>query len=367
MRIIILLVMLLFNRQTFAGGISATVPIADKETGKIVGYHTDEQSVYFLIPSHWSTRENTHGRAVFVTPASDGNFDVRFAVAADYSHAAASVLAIRAQDPAAMFFPMPRIDESLQLFLPDALGVVQAKMEPDGGLTSVPVSYYRIRISQDRFDTLVQLAQSALSLTGAATVTYRIGGEEVRSTQPMTIRLNSSELGIQSAFVDDSPSDWLGSLLATHRLRHSGSLDGKYYLGGVLAATLSQSVLTGGFVDGAISVSQAQQQVVCSSLKSANFSGELSFVIAELDTRITLDFWATVELVLDMQSLSVLIPRFEMNSVSLNGHISDFYTQLIKSFLAKDDVRKRLSATVTQELQRRILAQTLFGIHERIF
>lgn len=366
MRQLLFIALLLISRLAFADGIEATTPIADRATGQTVGYYSSEPSVYFLLPRQWTTRENAEERTAFVSPVGDGNVDVRFALAADYSSAAASVLALRSQDPGAMFFPLPRISESLTLFLPAALGSIQARLEPDGGFQSMPVGYYRIRLSEGQLRTLVELAHGGLTLTGAATMSYRAGSQEIQSTLPVTVRLNPHELSLQSPPAALSPAAWLTGLLDTYEFQHGGDLDGAYSLGGMMQVTLSQSLLTGSFLPGTYAVNQRGGLFQCEATRSPNFSGALSFVIEELGVEVRLDFSATLALALDAQSLEVRLTRFDVNAVAVNGQVSSFYRQLINNFLSRGDVHARISATLTRELQRRILSQTLFGIEEEL-
>lgn len=363
---LLLFACLFIYRLAFASGIEATTPITDRASGQAVGYYSNEPSVYFLLPRQWTTRENAEGHTAFVTAVGNGNVDVRFALNADYSSAAASVVALRSQDTAAMFFPLPRIAESLTLFLPAALGSIQARLEPDGGFHSMPIGYYRIRLSEGQLRTLMELAQSGLTLTGAATMSYRAGSQEIQSTLPVTVQLNPRELSLQSPPAALSAVAWLTGLLDTYELQHGGDLDGAYSLGGMMQVTLSQSLLTGSFLPGTYAVNQRGGLFQSETARSPNFSGALSFVIDELGNEVWLDFSATLTLALDVQSLEVRLTRFDVNDVAVNGQVSAFYRQLINNFLSRSDVRARISATLTRDLQRRILSQTLFGIEEEL-
>lgn len=364
--LVVLIALHFLARPAFAAEIEATAPIVDPASGQIVGYRTSEQSVYFLLPRQWTTRENAEGRTAFVSSAGDGNVDVRFALTADYSSAAASVLEHRSQDPTALFFPLPRIYESLTLFLPAALGSIQAKLEPDGGFQRLPVGYYRIRLSVAQLRTLVELAHGGLTLTGAASISYRVGSQEIRSTLPVTISLNPWDLNHENPPVAQSPAAWLTGLLDNYELRHGGDLNGSYSLGGMMRVTLSQSLLTGNFLPGTYAVMQRGGNFQCEATGSPNFAGALSFVIEELGVEVRLDFSATLALLLDAQSLSVRLTRFDVDDVVVNGQVSSFYRQLINNFLSRSDVRAQLSTTLTRELQQRILSQTLFGIEEEL-
>lgn len=368
MRRISLLLMGILSFAQIAMGVNivATAPLVDEASGRTVGFATNEESTYFLLPKQWSTRKYEDGPSAFVSDAGNGSVDVRFALAADYAATAPTVARIRAQDFRAMFFPLPRVYESMALYLPAALGSTQVTLEPDGAYNNLPVAYYRVRFSEPQFETLKSLARGGLTLTGAVTASFATPGAETRTTLPISINIAPGDLELSTPRTAQSGAAWLRDLLENYELRQNGFMDERYNLGGFVQVTFSESALSGSFISGTFSVNEQGNSFLCVPTASPNYAGNVSFRISELGVTVNMEFAATVGVALHAMSMEVSLTRFDVNSIVVGGELSSFYTQLIKGFLSRGDVREEISQTLTQELQRRILSQSLFGIEEEL-
>jgi hypothetical protein len=75
-------------------------------------------------------------------------------------------------------------------------------------------------------------------------------------------------------------------------------------------------------------------------------------------------FRAAFAATLDLLLLQLAIDRLDLTSVAINGAGNPFYAALLGAKLREPAVRARIAAALSAELQRRILAHTLFGLEE---
>ena len=87
-----------------------------------------------------------------------------------------------------------------------------------------------------------------------------------------------------------------------------------------------------------------------------------TFDLAQLGAHIRVDYQATMAASLDLSFMKLAMSQLDITRVTVNGSPSAFYTTLLKKLMTNPTVRARVSAALTEELQRRILAETLFGL-----
>lgn len=347
-----------------AQAVVPTTPLLNPD-GSLAGYATSEPSLYFLAPSHWAPIASAGAPAVRLTSAGStpALYDLRLVLSPDYSRDAPTVVAIRTQDAHALFFPLPMSIEHVTLFLPEALGSVQAELVPDETGLSTPVAlYYRLRFNAQQIAVLRVLAHSGLALQGTIVYQYAAPGATATSATPLTIVLDDADLTI-SADAPPDPTAWLADLLSRTAMSVTGALDGAYSLGGGITVQISHSrvdaallphtwVLHAG-TDNAIQVQPTQPE---------DLAGTIAFDLAQLGASIRVDYRAAFAATLDLSFMRLTISRLDITSVTVNGSPSAFWTSLLKKLIKDPLVRTRVSQALSDELQRRILTETLFTL-----
>jgi hypothetical protein len=167
---VIVLASLALARPAHAQEITPTSSLRNPDN-TLAGFATTEPSLYFLVPSSWSPITTSVTPPVRLTSsvvAGQTLYDLRLVLSPDYGRDTPTVVALRGQDPHALFFPLLMTISQVTLFLPEALGSVQAELVPDEtGLSSPVALYYRLRFTADQVNVLRTLSHSGLALTGA--------------------------------------------------------------------------------------------------------------------------------------------------------------------------------------------------------
>jgi hypothetical protein len=339
--------------------------------GEVVGFATSEQSLYFLAPWRWSLQRNASSAAARLVSAdsSGDSFDLRLVLAPDYTHAAPAVVALRKADPAALFFPLPITVQRATLFLPEALGNIEAELTPDEESLATPVAlYYRLRFSAEQLSTLRILANGGVALQGALEFAYAAPTGIETSAAPLTIVLQDADL-VASPPAPPDPLAWLSDLLATMTLHVGGPIDGPYSLGGGIRVQIASSRLDAWLsrsswsldLSGDLSSVSAAR---VSPIQPEDLIGQIGFEVLPLGLKIQVNFRAAFAATLDLLLLQLAIDRLDLISVAINGAGNPFYTALLGAKLREPAVRAKIAAALSAELQRRILAHALFGLEE---
>jgi len=349
-----------------AGDVVPTAPLT--VAGGTVGFATNEPSLYFLMPSHWALLDGgqtPHARLTSAAAAPDGSprYDLRLVLTPDYTHAAPAVVAVRGQDPQALFFPLPSSIQRVTLFIPGALGGIEAELVPDEDGLATPVAlYYRLRFDALQLEVLRQLARSGLVLQGAVEYVYASPDGIQTTAAPLTVLLDEAELALSSAPAPD-PTAWLADLLSTTMLSVRGPLDGAYALGGGISAQLVNSRIEGALLPGTWAlVAGGDGTIALTPRVTPDFAGRIAFDVPALGAHIRVDYRAGLAARLDLSVMQLDLTAFDVTQVTVNGAPSPFYTALLRNLMASPLVRARVSQALSDELQRRILSQTLFGL-----
>lgn len=335
--------------------------------GEVVGFATSEQSLYFLTPWRWSLQRNASSAAARLMSAdsSGDSFDLRLVLAPDYAHAAPAVVALRKGDPAALFFPLPITVQRATLFLPDALGSIEAELTPDEESLATPVAlYYRLRFSAEQLSALHSLANGGVALQGAVEFAYAAPTGIETSAAPLTIVLQAADLVVSPPAPPD-PLAWLSDLLATMTLHVAGPIDGPYSLGGGIRVQIANSRLDAWLSRGSWSLDLSRASAArVSPIQPEDLDGQIGFEVLPLGLKIQVNFRAAFTATLDLLLLQLAIDRLDLTSVAIDGAGNPFYTALLGAKLREPAVRAKIAAALSAELQRRILAHTLFGLEE---
>jgi hypothetical protein len=354
-------------RPARADDVVPTTPLTVAD-GSTVGFATNEPSLYFLMVSQWALMDGGHtppARLTDAPPAPDGSprYDLRLVLTPDYRRAAPAVVALRGQDPRALFFPLPSSIQRVTLFIPGALGGIEAELVPDEDGLATPVAlYYRLRFDALQLAVLRQLAQSGLALQGSVEYLYAAPDGIQDTAAPLTVLLDRAELEVSTAPPPD-PTAWLADLLATTRLSIRGPLDGPYSLGSGISVQLVNSRVEGALLPGTWALA-ANGTGTISLVPTArpDLAGRIAFDVPALGAQIRVDYRAAMAASLDLNFMQLDLTSFEVTQVTVNGAPSPFYTALLRNLMATPAVRTRVSQALSDELQRRILSQTLFGL-----
>jgi hypothetical protein len=354
-------------RPAAANDVVPTTPLTVAD-GSTVGYATNEPGVYFLMPSRWALMDGGHTPPARLTEAPAGldggpRYDLRLVLTPDYAHAAPAVVAVRAADPRALFFPLPSTIQRVTLFIPGALGGVEAELVPDEDGLATPVAlYYRLRFDALRLEVLRQLAQSGLALQGSVEYDYASLDGIQDTVAPLTVLLDPAELEVSAAPPPD-PTVWLADLLSTTRLYVRGPLDGPYALGGGVTAQLANSTIEGALLPGTWMLAAGGDGTISLvPTASPDLAGRIAFDVPVLGAHIRVDYRARMAARLDLSLMQLELTAFDVTQVTVNGAPSPFYTALLRNLMVSPPVRARVSQALSNELQRRILSQTLFGL-----
>ncbi len=330
--------------------------------GSLAGFATNEPDLYFLAPSGWDLLERGGRPAAVLTEADDTTYDLRIALRPNYERAAPAVAVIRHDAPDAFFFPLPIAVDSVTLFLPPELGSVAAELTPDEQLPTPIALYYRLRLTPEQLEVFRSLANQPLALQGVVEYTFADGRELLETTAPLTIGL-APEVFEHTGVEPPSPLTWLDDLLTITQLYVPGALDGRYSLGSGFFVTLEHTLVSAHFVHGAYELEQQEDGriVAVPAGDLPNIEGEILLRVRELGFDVRLDFEASIAIELDLASMRVSLLSLAISDARVNGVSSPFYRRLLQRLVERDEVVRAISGALTRELQRRILAETLFG------
>lgn len=333
--------------------------------GSLAGFSTNEPNVFLLAPSSWQLFDRGSGPSAVLTPVSGSadTYDLQLALSAEYGHAAPAVAEILSHTPEAFFFPLPLTVKGVSLFLPPELGSLVAELIPGEGVQSPVAIYYRLRLTSSQVDVFRVLAQSPLALQGAIELSYQGGSEDFETAVPLTIAIGA-EVFEPTDERPTSPIEWLDDLLRVTHLRLRGALDGAYALGGGISLTLEDTSVEAEFVDGQYELVSGMPTVVVARPigEEGNLSGIIELYVRELALSVSIDYEARIEISLNLLTVAVIVEELDIVDAEVNGTESSFYRQLLQQLVTRPDVRDALSQGLTEELQRRILSETLIGI-----
>jgi hypothetical protein len=337
--------------------------------GSRAGFASSEPSLYFLVPSRWSLlpgRCPTPLRLTSLTaPGGEIVHDLRLVLSPDYSPAAPTVAAIRSQDAQAMFFPLPMDIQQVTLFLPEALGSVQAERVPDALGPSTPVTlYYRLRFSDEQLAVLRLLAQGGLTLTGTAEYSYLSPDGVGDTAAPLTIILDQDALAVATESPPD-PKAWLSGLLSISKLSLSGALDGPYALGGGITVQITESRVEGMLLPDSWALNTGSDgSLELQRTRPENLAGTVVLTIPQLGPAIQVEYGAAVAASLDLSLMRLSTAQLDITRASVSGVPSAFHTALLDKLMNQPAMQGRVAQALSEELQRRILSETLFNLGE---
>jgi len=356
---------LLAHPAAQAQAVVPTNPLHNPD-GSLAGFATSEPSVYFLIPSRWAPLSAARTPAVRLTSTTQAGstlYDLRLVLSPDYSATAPTVVALQNQDAHAVFFPLPMTIDHVVLFLPAALGSIQAELVPDDQGLSTPVAlYYRLRFNAEQLGVLRVLAHSGLTMQGAVQYSYPSPTGVAQTAAPITIVLADADLAISTNPAPD-PTAWLADLLSATTMSVPGALDGAYSLGAGITVQIANSRVDGGFVPGtwALHVG-ADNTIRIAPTQTPDLTGTIVFDVVQLGARIRVDYQAAFAATLDLSFMQLSITQLDVTGVTVNGAPSAFYTALLKKLMQTAVVQARVSQALSDQLQRRILSETLFTL-----
>lgn len=290
-------------------------------------------------------------------------YDLRLVLSPDYTRDTPTVVAIRGQDSHAMFFPLPMSIEHVSLFLPAALGSIEAELAPDELGLSTPVAlYYRLRFNAEQLEVLRVLARGGLALQGTIVYDYAAPDGPAETATPLTIILEDADLAVSTDGPPD-PTAWLADLLSTMTMSVTGVLDGAYPLGGGITVQIQHSRVDAALRPHAWALHASTNNTIqVQPTQPEDLAGTIAFDIAQLGASIRVDYRAAFATTLDLSFMRLSISLFDITSVTVNGSPSAFWTALLKKLMKDPLVRARVSQALSDELQRRILAETLFTL-----
>jgi hypothetical protein len=334
--------------------------------GSVGGFRSNEPGLYFLVASGWTSEEQNGLPAADLVAASDGTpdaFDLRLTLRPDYSKNTTLVAEQRGANPKALFFPLPSAVQEVTLFLPDALGSVQAQLTPDSGISTSVAMYYRLRFDAAQLEALRILAHGGVTLQGAVTYAYATASGTEETTAPLTVRIPEAALAhVSTATPSRDATQWLSDLLTSTELYLPGSLDGRYALGAGISITMRDSLVRGHVLPGSYSLENPAPRIVLTPSAPVNFRGSIRVFAPELNFTLSVTYDASLAMTLDLETMRVQIDAFELKNVSIAGVNSPFYAQLLRTLVKERSFAVKVSNALSSELQRRILSQTLFGL-----
>jgi hypothetical protein len=347
--------------QDGASPVTPTTQLTNPD-GSWAGFATSEAGVYFVVSSSWrSDPEAGIGSATLAAADADA-YDLRLTLQPDYSAAAPAVAQLKAADFKTLFFPLPSTPLEVSLFLPEELGAIQAYLVPDVGVSNSLALYYRLRFSAEQLEVLRQLARGGVTLQGAISYEYPTElGTQVTSA-PLTVRVPEATLDT----LDDSEPDstiWLRDLLDDRELSVPSALDGRYALGSGISVSIRDSTLHGRVLAGSYQLQDESPMIrIVANEGAASFSARITFRVPELNLNIQADYRAQLTAQLDLSLMSFSVERLVATQVTIGGADNPFYKRLIDQLTAQPKFTRLVSNELTDQLQRRILSQTLFGL-----
>lgn len=346
---------------TYAQGVVATSALHNPD-GSLAGFATSEPSLYFLAPSRWSPIPHSGTPPVRLTSlvsAGQTLYDLRLVLSPDYTRDTPTVVAIRTQDAHAVFFPLPMSVEHVTLFLPAALGSIQAELVPDElGLRSPVALYYRLRFNTEQLGVVRTLAHGGLTLQGTIQYAYSAPNGAAETATPLTIILNDADLLVSTAPPPD-PTAWLTDLLTTTIFSGTGVLDGTHTLRSGLSFQITNSSVDAWLLPSSWVLQSGVNVLQIQPTQPEDFAGTIAFDVQQIGAHIRMDFRAALAISLDLSFMQLTITRFDITTTTVNGAPSAFYTALLKQLLQDPAVQADVSQALSDALQRRILAETL--------
>ena len=356
---VILLASFALAHPAHAQGVVPTNALHNPD-GSLAGFATSEASLYFLVPSRWSPLAHAGTPAVRLTSAGQSAFDLRLILSPDYARNTPTVVSLRGQDPLAVFFPLPMSIKHVTLFLPDALGSIQAELVPDEqGFASPVALYYRLRFNAEQLGVLRTLAHGGLTLQGTIQYAYSAPGGAAETATPLTLILSDADLAVSTAPPPD-PTAWLSDLLSSTLFSGTGVLDGPHTLSSGLTFQITNSQLDTWLLPGTWVLDVGNDNTLrVRHTQPEDFAGTMSFDIPQIAAHIRLDFRAALALSLDLSFMQMAISQFDITTVTVAGAPSPFYTALLKQLLRDPAVLAQIAQRLSDRLQRRILSETM--------
>jgi hypothetical protein len=166
--------------------------------GTLGGFASSEAGLYFLTAPRWTLAGSSLGVPAVSLVAADtasppSAYDLRILLAPDYEERRPLVRQVRARDAGALFVPLPITVTHAALFLPQALGTIEAELVPAGD-TGPAFLYFRVRFTCPQLDVLRTLAHGGVALEGALTYDFTANDGPSSSTAPILVQLSDDQL-----------------------------------------------------------------------------------------------------------------------------------------------------------------------------
>lgn len=363
---VLLVATIVFVRTADAQGIAPTSPLHNPD-GSVAGFATTEPSLYFLAPSRWSPLPHAGTPAVRLTSLGSGSqtvYDLRLVLSPDYTRDTPTIVALRAQDPDAVFFPLPMNIKRVMLFLPAALGSIQAELVPDESGMSTPVAlYYRLRFNAEQLGVLRTLAHGGLTMTGAINYAYTSPTGPAETATPLTIVLADADLTVSTASPPDSTA-WLSDLLSITIFSATRPFDGPHTLSSGLTVQIANSHLDAWLLPGAWQLSAGSNSLQIRPTRAEDLAATLEFDLPQVGAHIRIDLRAAVALSLDLAFMQLSVTQFDVTTATVGGAPNAFYTALLRQLLQDPATRTQMSQALTEALQRRILSAAMVTVED---
>lgn len=339
-----------------------TAPLYSAD-GATVGYATSERGVFFLNPAQWEVGRSSTSMPITAQLRPEGDrYQLQLVLRPDYRWAAATVQALRSEDPQAMFFPTPLEVREVSLFLPPELGAIAARLTPDESPSTPAALYYRLELNASQV-ALFRSLLGPIAMQGVVAYGFDDPLGRVSTSAPLTVRLPEAIWTATPVGPPPSATRWLADLLDDRALRLRGVIDGRYALGGSISATIAESDLRARFSPGLYRLQSTARGIRVEPVGAAdNLTGALTFRVRELGLTLPVEFQARLLGELDLSQMRFELHRLDLTALRVMGSASSFWRTLLQRRLRQADVVQRIGDQLSQALQARILNETLFGI-----
>jgi len=352
---IALVVFLTTAKSLLAAYVEPEYPIVSDE-GRIAGFTTEDPGLVYMVPQSWeiyrgNIYQNTWGFAMVLAPTYDNETLAKY----------------KLENPGKAMIPMPhKLNEAklfLGEFLDDAalLGKIKYQVSPDNLSNQSDIIYFNLEVAADTQDFFKTILTSNTGITGYVELSYPFQAKQIDSQIPLYAQTKLIPRNLPQNY----PLLWLERLSLENCLALDEFLNVQVSLGlqKVQLRSLNSSAC---WLADNVQLRKISENTYAMQPKrsgAANLKVATNLLIEELGIRLMGDALFEADVQLDLDSISVTIPKLRLISFEGRGQtINPVYKNVIMNQINKNNaqIRSSLAKALTDELQLRIINGNIF-------
>jgi hypothetical protein len=326
------------------------------ETGRIAGFTTEDPGLVYMVPQSWeiyrgNIYHNATGFAMVLAPTYDNETLARYKLA----------------NPGKALIPMPHRLNEARLFLGELLddaallGKIKYQVSPDNLSNQSDIVYFNLEVAADAQDFFKTVLTSNTGITGYVELSYPFQSRQIESQIP----LHAQTQRVARSLPENYPMLWLERLSLENCLALDEFLNVQVSLGlqKVHLRSLNSSAC---WLADKVQLSRIAENSYAMQAKWSGVSYlkiSTNLLVEELGMRIAGDAFFEADVVLDLDSITVTMPKFKLINFEGRGQsISPIYKNVIINQINKNSslIRDSIADALTDELRLRIINGNIF-------